>query len=162
MTLNYDTPSVAIAGAVVLFAFSAAGALVGTSIAASAAAGAWKKCYVRNRPAPFALLIYVGMCMTNVFYGMLIMNPIIARATTRALIPGGGASLFGLCLVIGIVMGLAAWLQARAAAAAADAHGETGQGFTNYVAAIGIIEFVTIILLVFTLLVIDNFFAAAA
>jgi V/A-type H+-transporting ATPase subunit K len=43
-------------------------------------------------------------------------------------------------------------MQGRAAAAAADAHGETGEGLTNNLAAIGIIETVAIFMMVFTLM----------
>jgi len=49
-------------------------------------------------------------------------------------------------------LGLSAWLQGRAGAAASDALAETGQGFTNYLAALGIIETVAIFVMVFSIL----------
>jgi V/A-type H+-transporting ATPase subunit K len=52
----------------------------------------------------------------------------------------------------GLGMGVSAWLQGRAGAAGSDALAETGEGFTNYLAALGIIETVAIFVMVFTML----------
>ena len=57
-----------------------------------------------------------------------------------------GWGLFG-----GLAIGLSAWMQGKIAAASADAFAETGQGFTNYLMAIGIIESVAIFVMVFIL-----------
>ncbi len=54
------------------------------------------------------------------------------------------AGLFG-----GIAMGVSAWLQGVCGAAAADAQGETGKGFGNYLMALGIIETVALFVMVF-------------
>ena len=51
-------------------------------------------------------------------------------------------------------------MQGRCAAAAADAQGETGKGFTNYLAAIGIIETVAIFTMIFALIGVTYFKAA--
>ena len=60
------------------------------------------------------------------------------------------------CLVAGIFAGLAiglsALFQGRAGAAACDAQAETNQGFTNYLAALGIVETVAIFAMVFALI----------
>ena len=160
--MTIDPSTIAVAGAIVLFALSAAGSVIGTGIAASAAVGAWKKCYAHNRPAPFTMTTFVGMPLTNTLYGMVVMFSVIGKATTLSATAGAAWALFAMCVVIGLVMMLAAWAQARAAACACDAQGETGQGFGNYIAAIGIIEGVTIFVFVFTLVVIDNFFIKAA
>ena len=65
------------------------------------------------------------------------------------------------CLVIGLFAGIgigsSAIMQGRCAAAAADAQGETGKGFTNYLAAIGIIETVAIFTMVFALIGVVKF-----
>ena len=45
-----------VAGAIACLGLSAAGSAFGTGFAASAAVGAWKKCYAANKPAPFILL----------------------------------------------------------------------------------------------------------
>jgi V/A-type H+-transporting ATPase subunit K len=51
----------------------------------------------------------------------------------------------------GMAIGLSAWMQGKIGAAAADAFAETGQGFTNYLMALGIIESVAIFVMVFIL-----------
>ncbi len=52
----------------------------------------------------------------------------------------------------GFAIGLSALFQGRAAAAACDAQSETNQGFTNYLAALGIVETVAIFAMVFSLI----------
>ena len=156
------TPGIiAISGAIVLFVLASAGSAFGTGIAASAACGAWKKCFAHNRPAPFTMVTFVGMPLTNTLYGMVLMLNIIAKVndnTLEKINAGNSWAFLAVCLVVGIVMALASWLQARAAACACDAQGETGQGFGNYIAAIGIIEAVTIFIFVFSLVVVGEFF----
>ena len=49
----------------------------------------------------------------------------------------------------GVAIGLSAWIQGKIGAKAADALGETGKGFANYLMAIGIIETVAIFVMVF-------------
>ncbi len=141
-----------VAGAVIALALSAVGSGLGTGVAGSAAVGAWKKCYAQGKQAPFLLLSFVGAPLTQTLYGMIVMFVMIERA--RA-----GANWIALCLVglfAGLAIGLSALMQGRAAAAAADAQGETGQGFTNYLAAIGIIETVAIFTMVFALIAVGR------
>ena len=52
----------------------------------------------------------------------------------------------------GLAIGLSALFQGRAGAAACDAQAETNQGFTNYLAALGIVETVAIFAMVFALI----------
>ena len=137
-----------IAGAVIALALSAAGSALGTGAAGSAAVGAWKKCYAQGKQAPFLLLSYVGAPLTQTLYGMIVMNGIIKRANA-------GAPWIALCLIgtfAGLGIGLSAVMQGRTAAAAADAQGETGLGFTNFLAAIGIIETVAIFTMIFAMI----------
>ena len=54
-----------VAGAIACLGLSAAGSAFGTGFAASAAVGAWKKCYAANKPAPFILLGLVGAPITQ-------------------------------------------------------------------------------------------------
>ena len=49
-------------------------------------------------------------------------------------------------------MGVSAWMQGKAGAAAADAYAETGKGAGNYFMVIGIIESVALFVMVFTLI----------
>ena len=53
-----------IAGGIMAMALGAVGSGLGTGAAASAAIGAWKRCYAQGKQAPFILLSYVvvGSC----------------------------------------------------------------------------------------------------
>ena len=44
---------------------SAMGSAVGTGAAGMAAAGAWRKCYTQNKIAPFMLVAFVGLPLTQ-------------------------------------------------------------------------------------------------
>ncbi|NLL83461.1 MAG: V-type ATP synthase subunit K [Lentisphaerae bacterium] len=142
--------AIGIAGAVAALAFSGIGSALGTGIAGSSAVGAWKRCYAQKKPAPFILLALVGAPITQTLYGLILLIPMVNKAKAGA--PGLALLLAG--IFAGISIGASAWQQGRAAAAAADAQAETGEGFTNYLAALGIIETVAIFVMVFTLIVV--------
>lgn len=134
-------------GAALALGLSALGSGLGIGIAGQAAIGAWKKCYVQKRPAPFVqLVVCIGAPITQTFYGLIVMTvSLLPMAATGANFPAViGWGLFG-----GAAIGLSAWAQGRIAASAADAFAETGQGFTNYLLALGIIESVAIFVMVF-------------
>ena len=61
-------------------------------------------------------------------------------------------ALLGIGVAAGIGIGASAYAQGKVGAHCADALGETGQGFSNYLAVIGIVETVAIFIMVFTLL----------
>lgn len=138
-----------IVGAVLCLGLCAMGSVLGTGVAASSSVGAWKKCYAQNKQAPFLLLAFVGAPITQTLYGMILMFVMFPKAAA-------GYPLLGLGAFAGMAIGLSAWLQGKAGAAAADAQGETGQGFTNYLAALGIIETVAIFMMVFTLIAVGQ------
>lgn len=142
--------SLGIAGAVVALAFSGIGSALGTGAAASAAIGAWKKCYAQKKQAPFILLALVGAPITQTLYGMILLLSMTDKAKEGA----SGLTLLLVGIFAGLAIGASAWLQGRAAAAAADAQAETGQGFTNYLAALGIVETVAIFVTILSLLVV--------
>lgn len=149
--MSLDTATVAslgkIGGALAL-ALSACGSGLGIGAAGSAAVGAWKRCYQQNKPAPFLLAVFVGAPITQTFYGMIVMLKLIKLATDGAAFP----ALIGWGLFGGLAIGLSAWMQGVIAAAASDAQAETGQGFTNYLMALGIVESVAIFVMVFILI----------
>lgn len=126
------------------FALSAAGSAIGIGKAGMASIGAWKKCYAQNKPAPFLLLTFVGAPFTQTIYGMILMNALKGAVSTAD--PGLilGAGLFG-----GIGIGLSAWFQGAAGAAASDAQVSTGKGFSNYLIVLGLIESVALFIMVF-------------
>lgn len=137
-------------GGIAALAMAALGSAFGTSIAASASIGAWKKCYAQGKAAPFMLLTFVGAPLSQTIYGIVLMfsmkEKIAAGHPWQGLVAAG--------LLSGATIGVSAWLQGKAAAAGSDALAETGEGFTNYLAALGIIETVAIFTMVFTMLAI--------
>jgi len=139
--------ALAMIGGYAAVAIAAIGSAVGSGIAGQAAIAAWKRCYVQSKPAPFLLVALAGTPLSQTIYGMILMM----------LIKGGnGNGIFYLALGIMAGVGLmtSAILQGKAAAAACDAFGETGKGFTNYLTICGIVETVALFALVFAIMVI--------
>lgn len=134
------------AGGLAAMAIAAIGSALGTGAAGMAAIGAWKKCYAQNKPAPFQLLVYVGAPLTQIFYGLILM------LTIRGRIEEGLVQDWPTMLIAGVIggtaMGMSAWMQGRAGAAGSDALAETGEGFVNYIMALGIIETVALFVMV--------------
>ena len=141
-----------VAGAVACLALSGLGSAIGTGFAAAGAVGAWKKCYAQNRPAPFLLLAYVGAPITQTLYGMILMFTMIGKPVAA----GAGIGMLILGIFAGIGIGMSAIFQGRAGGCAADAQGETSQGFTNNLAALGIVETTAIFVMVFTLIAVGK------
>ena len=124
--------------------FAAFGSALGTGAAASASIGVWKKCYANKKTAPFMLVAFSGVALTQTIYGFMqfINNAVAAPSMMRL-----GAGVFG-----GLAIGASATMQGKAAAGAADALGETGKGTANYLIVIGIVETVALFVMVFLLL----------
>jgi len=137
-----------VSGAVACLSLSAVGSAIGTGLAAASAVGSWKKCYAANKPAPFTLLTFVGLPLSQTLYGMILMFVMCGKAS----IAGAGAAMLALGLFAGLGIGMSALFQGRAAAAACDAQAETGQGLANYVIALGVVETVAIFMMVFTII----------
>lgn len=133
-----------------VLAFSAMGSAWGAGVAGMAAIGAWKKAFAQNKAASFALVAFVGAPLTQTVYGMIIMNKMVEFADK-------GHYLWGIGILSGIAMGLSALWQGKAGAVAADAMGETGKGFGNYIIVLGIIETVALFIMAFTLGILGKF-----
>ncbi len=132
-------------GVAAVLVFSAIGSCLGVMTAGLSAVGAWKKGFIRNKPAPFIpLLAFIGAPLSQTFYGMILMNK-MAEVVVK------GSYLWVLGVLAGIVIGMSAMIQWKIGAAAADAMGESEKGFTNYIAALGIIESVAIFVMVFAM-----------
>ncbi len=128
-------------------AFAAIGSALGAGSAGMAAIGAWKKCFIQNRPAPFMLVAFVGAPLTQTIYGFILMNAL------NGAVSGGAASalILGVGVLGGIAMGFSAWFQGKAGAVASDALAETGKGFGNYIMVLGLVETVALFVMVFLL-----------
>ena len=138
-------PALGKLGAAAALALAAVGSALGTGAAGAAAVGAWKKCYAQSKTAPFLLVAFVGAPLSQTIYGMILQGRIVKAAATAAMYPAlVGAGVFG-----GLAMGTSAWMQGKAGAGASDALAETGQGFGNYLMALGVIETVALFVMVF-------------
>ena len=126
-------------GAAVCMGIAAIGSAIGIGIAGQGAIGAWKRCYVNNKPAPFILTVFAGAPLTQTIYGFLLMQSMSASQKTP-----------GFLLGLGIASGLA---QGKAGAAGSDALGETGKGFAQYIMVVGLCETVALFAMVFSMIV---------
>ncbi len=132
-------------GAMAALGLAAAGSAIGCGIASQASAGAWKRCYLENKKAPFLLVVFSGMPLSQTIYGFLLMGAILASTKNPAMLLGAG--LFG-----GLGIGASATMQGKAGACAADALASTGKGTANYMLVMGIIETIAIFVMVFLLM----------
>lgn len=134
--------------------FAAIGSAYGAGSAACAAMGAWKKCYMQNKPAPFQLLIFAGAPLSQTIYGMIIMFIIMGANLEKQ---GVWFVYMMVGILSGVSMGVSALWQGLSAAAAADAFAETGKGFTNQLMALGIVETVAIFVMAFAIVLLGMF-----
>ncbi len=129
-------------GAAVVLGLSAIGSAIGLGIAGQATIGAWKRCYVSNKPAPFLLVAFAGAPLTQTIYGYLLMN--VMRASQK-----DPWFLLGLGIAAGSAIGMSAIAQGKASASGSDAFGETGKGFSQYITIVGLCETVALFVMVF-------------
>ena len=134
-------------GAAICMGIAAIGSAIGIGIAGQGAIGAWKRCYVNNKPAPFILTVFAGAPLTQTIYGFLLMN--IKLKTLGAANPG---MALGLGIASGLAMCFSAIAQGRAGAAGSDALGETGKGFAQYIMVVGLCESVALFAMVFSMI----------
>ncbi len=133
---------IGIIGVAACLGFSAFGSAWGACIAGMTAIGSWKKCFLQNKPVSFLLVAFAGAPLTQTIYGFILMNTIRSGS-----LDGLGRLVVG--IFAGLGMGAAAVYQGKAAAYAADAFAETGQGFSNYILVVGLIETVALFVMVF-------------
>lgn len=133
-------------GVGLVMGISAMGSAIGIGIAGQGAIGAWKRCYLNNKPAPFLLVVFAGAPLTQTIYGFLLMNSIKGKVAAGTLDP---LFALGLGIAAGLAMCMSAVAQGKAGAAGSDALGETGKGFTNYIMVVGLCETVALFAMVF-------------
>lgn len=134
-------------GAAICMGIAAIGSAIGIGIAGQGAIGAWKRCYINNKPAPFILTVFAGAPLTQTIYGFLLMS--IKLTSLGAENPG---MALGLGLASGLAMCFSAIAQGKAGAAASDALGETGKGFAQYIMVVGLCESVALFAMVFSMI----------
>ena len=136
-------------GAAFVLGIAAIGSAIGIGAAGNAAIGAWKRCYMNNKPAPFILTVFAGAPLTQTIYGFLLMQQLRDKLAMGTINPAAA-------LILGIFSGLAmaasAIAQGKAGASASDALGETGKGFSQYIMVVGLCETVALFAMVFSFL----------
>ena len=125
--------------------FDLIGSAIGIGIAGQASIGAWKKCYMSNKAAPFILTVFAGAPLTQTIYGFLLMQQMKGADADPMF-------LFGLGIASGLAMCFSAIAQGKAGAAGLDALGETGKGFSQYIMVVGLCETVALFAMVFSFL----------
>ena len=125
---------------------AAVGSAMGARFAGMAAIGAWKKCFVQNKPAPFILVAFAGAPLTQTIYGFILMNVLAGSERLN------GFQLLGVGIFAGLAMGASAAAQGSCAASACDAYAETEQGFGNYMLIVGLCETIALFVMVFAML----------
>ena len=132
-------------GAACALGISAIGSAIGLAIAGQATIGAWKRCYMNNKPAPFILVAFAGAPLTQTIYGFLLMNVMLASQKDPWFLLGVG-------LICGAAIGMSAIAQGKASASGSDALAETGKGFSQYITIVGLCETVALFVMVFGLI----------
>lgn len=131
-------------GAALAMGIAEMGSAFGIGTAGQAAIGAWKKCYMSNKAAPFIITVFAGAPLTQTIYGFLLMQQMKSSSADPMF-------LFTIGLFSGIAMFLSAFVQGKAGAAGADALAETGKGFSQYIMVVGLCETVALFALVFSM-----------
>ena len=129
-----------------VFGLSALGSAIGVVISGPAVIGAWKKCYLQKRPAPFILVVFAGTVLSNIIYGFILLvafseSTVLQDPQFLTLGLGAGLCIFAVAIT-----------QSICSAAAAEAYAETGEGFGNFLMVVGIAETISLFAVVFTIL----------
>ncbi|CEM60735.1 V-type ATP synthase subunit K [Treponema phagedenis] len=132
-------------GAAAALGISAIGSAIGLAIAGQGTIGAWKRCYMSNKPAPFILVAFAGAPLTQTIYGYLLMDRMLNSQKDAWF-------LLGLGLVCGLAIAISAVAQGKASASGSDALAETGKGFAQYITIVGLCETVALFVMVFGLI----------
>ncbi len=131
-------------GTAMSMGIAAIGSCIGVIIAGQTCIGAWKKCYMSNKAAPFILTSFAGAPLTQTIYGFLLMQTML----------GADADPTFMCvlgIMSGLTMAISATIQGKAGAAGADALAETGKGFSQYITVVGLCETIALFSLVFSM-----------
>ena len=131
-------------GTALVLGICAIGSGIGVNIAGQASIGAWKKCYLNNKAAPFILTVFAGAPLTQTIYGFLLTQQMSSSTADPVF-------LFGIGRASSLAIAFSAVIQGKAGAAGADALAETGKGFSQYITVVGLCETVALFVLVFSM-----------
>jgi V/A-type H+/Na+-transporting ATPase subunit K len=133
-------------GHAIALGIAGVGSALGTGIAAMGAMGLWKQSLKEKKKLPSLALVMVGMPLSQVIYAMIFMNAMIAANLNPDSYPNQMIWSF----FIGIAVAASAIIQGKVGAAACSNLAiNDKQGAGMYIAAMGIIETVALLAMVF-------------
>jgi len=133
-------------GHAIALGIAGVGSAIGTGIAAMGAMGLWKQSIKEKKKLPALALAMVGMPLSQVIYGMIFMNSLIGANLN----PDSYTNQMIFALFVGIAIAASAIMQGRAGAAAcSNLAVDDKQGAGMYIAAMGVIETVALLAMVF-------------
>lgn len=122
------------------------GSALGAGYAAFGALGLWKQSIKDNKKLPPVALAMVGMPLSQIIYGMIFSNA-LASANLN---PDSYLNQMILSLFVGVAIAASALFQGKVGAAAcANLAVDSKQGVGMYIAAMGILETVALLAMVF-------------
>jgi V/A-type H+-transporting ATPase subunit K len=146
MTTILSTMVTGFGGHAIALGIAGVGSALGTGIAAMGAMGLWKQSIKDKKKLPSLALAMVGMPLSQVIYGMIFMNSMISANLSPESYPNQMIWAF----FVGIAIAASAIMQGKAGAAACSNLAiDDKQGAGMYIAAMGIIETVALLAMVF-------------
>lgn len=133
-------------GHAIALGIAGVGSAIGTGIAAQGAMGLWKQSIKEKKKLPSLALAMVGMPLSQVIYGMIFMNSLQgANLNPDSYL---NQMIFAFC--VGVAIAASAIMQGKAGAAAcSNLAVDDKQGAGMYIAAMGVIETVALLSMVF-------------
>lgn len=133
-------------GHAIALGIAGVGSAIGTGIAAQGAMGLWKQSIKEKKKLPSLALAMVGMPLSQVIYGMIFMNSLQgANLNPDSYL---NQMIFAFC--VGVAIAASAIMQGKAGAAAcSNLAVDDKQGAGMYIAAMGVIETVALLTMVF-------------
>lgn len=133
-------------GHAIALGIAGVGSAIGTGIAAMGAMGLWKQSIKEKKKLPALALAMVGMPLSQVIYGMIFMNTLMGADLN----PDSYMNQMVFALFVGLAIAASAIMQGRAGAAAcSNLAVDDKQGAGMYIAAMGVIETVALLAMVF-------------
>ncbi len=133
-------------GHAIALGIAGVGSAIGTGIAAMGAMGLWKQSIKDKKKLPSLALAMVGMPLSQVIYGMIFMNSLMGANLN----PDSYMNQMVFALFVGVAIAASAIMQGKAGAAAcSNLAVDDKQGAGMYIAAMGIIETVALLSMVF-------------
>lgn len=133
-------------GHAIALGLAGVGSALGTGFAALGAMGLWKQSIKNNVKFPSLALAIIGMPLSQLIYGMIFMNSLIGANLN----PDSYSSQMVVAFFVGLAIAVSAIMQGKVGAAAcSNLAVDAKQGTGMYIAAMGIIETVALLAMVF-------------